>query len=124
VIYYPTVFDVASIAKRIAAPVRDLGLIESALARPRMSVLGEDAYPDLWTKAAALLHSFVSNHPFVDGNKRMGWIMAVTFLRANGAVTSLDIDQDRAYDLVMSIASGNVADVDRITDGLRSLFDS
>ena len=114
VTYYPTLVDVAAIARRIGAPIRDLGLIESALARPRTNLFGADAYPDEWAKAAALLHSFVGNHPFVDGNKRMGWVVAVTFLLANGVITDLEIDQDDAYDLVIAVASGQLSDVAEI----------
>ncbi|MGH9280443.1 MAG: type II toxin-antitoxin system death-on-curing family toxin [Acidimicrobiales bacterium] len=53
-------------------PIRDAGLLGSAAARPQATVFGEDAYPDVWTKAAALLQSIVKNHPLVDGNKRLG----------------------------------------------------
>ena len=52
-------------------PIRDIGLLGSAVARPQTTAFGEEAYPDIWTKAAALLHSIVSNHALVDGNKRM-----------------------------------------------------
>jgi death on curing protein len=54
--------------------VRDIGLLEAAVHRPRASVLGNDAYPDLLTKAAALLHSLARNHPLIDGNKRLAWL--------------------------------------------------
>ena len=55
-------------------PIADVGLLGSAVARPRTSAFGEDAYPDLWTKAAALLQSVVKNHALIDGNKRLGWL--------------------------------------------------
>jgi hypothetical protein len=55
-------------------PVRDIGLLGSAAARPQTTAFGDDAYPDIWTKAAALLHSIVKNHALVDGNKRLGWL--------------------------------------------------
>ena len=64
--------------------VRDIGLLESAVHRPRASVLGQDAYPDLFTKAAALLHSLARNHPLVDGNKRLAWLATYVFLAKNG----------------------------------------
>ena len=121
-VYYPTLTDVAVLARKIGAPIRDLGLIESALARPRTSIFGDDAYPDLFTKAAALLQSLVANHAFVDGNKRMGWVVAVTFLAANGAVTSIDVDQDKAYRLVISVADGSMRDVSATAMELRALF--
>jgi death on curing protein len=123
--YYPTLADVAAVAREIGAAVRDAGLIESAVARPRTTIFGEDAYPDLWTKAAALLHSLVNNHPFVDGNKRVGWIVAVAFLRQNGAVSASQIanaDQDAAYDLVIAVAESRLTEVEPITDALRKVF--
>jgi death-on-curing protein len=91
-----------------AGPVRDVGLLDSAAARPRSSAFGEDAYPDLATKAAALLHSIARNHALVDGNKRLAWLAAVVFLDINGLEPRLDDAQ--AFDLVMSVATGD-ADV-------------
>ncbi|MEU8114449.1 type II toxin-antitoxin system death-on-curing family toxin [Micromonospora sp. NPDC048947] len=123
---YPTLADVAGIARKLGVGIRDAGLAESAVARPQTSVFGEDAYPDLWTKASALLHSLVSNHPFVDGNKRIGWIVAITFLLQNRAITitSLDeTDQDVAYDLVIGVAEGQLTEVAEIAAALRKLFE-
>ena len=65
--------DVLDLARRLLGdpiPLRDVGLLGSAVARPRTTVLGDEAYPTLWHKAAALLHSLVNNHTLVDGNKR------------------------------------------------------
>ena len=92
--------------------VRDVGLLESAIHRPRASVLGQEAYPEVLTKAAALLHSLASNHPLVDGNKRLAWLATYVFLAKNDIV--LDADDDVAFDLVMRVASGSIADVDQI----------
>jgi death-on-curing protein len=92
--------------------VRDVGLLESAVHRPRASVLGQDAYPDLFTKAGALLHSLSRNHPLVDGNKRLAWLATYVFLAKNGTV--LDPDDDEAYELVIAVAAGAIDDVDRI----------
>ena len=58
-------------------PVRDVGLLAAACARPEVMVLGEDAYPTVELKAAALLHSIVRNHALVDGNKRLAWLAAM-----------------------------------------------
>lgn len=121
--YYPTPADVAAIARRIRAPIRDLGLVQSALARPQASIFGEDTYPDLWTKAAALMHSLVNNHPFIDGNKRIGWIVTIAFLHFNGAITSFDeVDHHAAYDVVIAITEGRLTEVDDIAAALRKLF--
>ena len=87
-----------------AGPVRDLGLLEAAAARPRTSLFGDDAYPSLELKAAALLHSLCRNHPLVDGNKRLAWLAAGVFLEINGAPVSLS--QTAAFDLVMAVAEG------------------
>ena len=98
-----------------AGPVRDVGLLEAACARPRASVLGEEAYPTLGLKAAALLHSLVGNHALVDGNKRLAWLAAVVFLDLNGL--TVDLDDDVAFELVMAAAEGHV-DVEQIAQRL------
>ena len=82
--------------------VRDWGLLESALARPQASAFGEDAYPTLWDKAAALLLSLVGNHALVDGNKRVGFTCTVLFLRKNDVL--LAFEEDEAYDFVIAVA--------------------
>lgn len=89
-----------------AGPVRDLGLLDSAAARHRSRAFGADAYPDLATKAAALLHSIARNHALVDGNKRLAWLAAVVFLDLNALAP--DIDDDQAFELVMSVATGDL----------------
>ncbi|MFG1706812.1 type II toxin-antitoxin system death-on-curing family toxin [Nonomuraea sp. M3C6] len=99
--------------------VRDLGLLEAALLRPQTSLFGQDAYPDLLVKAAALLHSVVTNHPLVDGNKRAGWLTTYVFLAKNGI--ELDpVDDDAAYDLVVAVAAGKITEVNEIADVLRT----
>jgi death-on-curing protein len=87
-------------------PVRDLGLLDSALARPRTTLFGIDAYESLELKAAALLHSLVSNHALVDGNKRLAWLATVVFLDLNDHETSLG--DDAAFALVWDAASGQL----------------
>jgi len=67
-----------------AAGLRDRGALESAVARPQMTFGGEDLYPEIEDKAAALMHSLVMNHPFVDGNKRVGAHACVLLLMVNG----------------------------------------
>ncbi|MGD9957294.1 MAG: type II toxin-antitoxin system death-on-curing family toxin [Candidatus Nanopelagicales bacterium] len=102
-----TTEDLVAIATRIGRgdpSIRDLGLLESAAARPGTSVFGDDAYPDLETKAAALLESLVRNHALIDGNKRLGWLSLVLMLALNGH--RLDVDDDEAYDLVIGVAEG------------------
>ena len=101
--------------------VRDIGLLEAAVHRPRTSVLGQDAYPDLFTKAAALLHSLARNHPLVDGNKRLAWLATYVFLAKNDIV--LDPADDEAYDLVVAVADGTIDEVSDIAAVLESFAD-
>ena len=96
--------------------MRDVGLLESAVHRPRATVFGQDAYPDLLLKAAALLHSLARNHPLVDGNKRLAWLATYVFCAKNGV--ELDPSDDHAYDLVVAVASGSIDDVEAIASSL------
>jgi len=99
-------------------PVRDYGLLESALARPRASVFGQDAYPDLHLKAAALLHSLARNHALVDGNKRLAWTACRTLLAINGQWISAPEDQRFAF--VIRVATGAERGLDEIAEQLRA----
>lgn len=96
--------------------VRDLGILEAAAARPRATAFGEEVYRGVHLKAAALLHSIVTGHPLVDGNKRLGWIATRLFYRLNG----LDVraSEQAAFELVVGIANGGVRDVDEIAQVL------
>ena len=85
--------------------VRDTGLLAAAAARPRASALGEEAYPGLVTKAAALMDSIVRSHPLVDGNKRLGWVALVLMLDLNGV--RLDAPDDEAVELTIDVAASN-----------------
>lgn len=115
-IEYLDLEDLLGMVRRAGVgPVRDLGLLESAAARPRTSVFGEDAYPALEHKAAALLHSLVRNHALIDGNKRLGWLATVVFLDLNGH--TVELDDHEAFALVMAVAEGTL-DVDGIVDRL------
>jgi death on curing protein len=92
--------------------VRDYGLLESALARPRASALGEDAYPGAHAKAVALLHSLARNRALVDGSKRLALAATIAFLGMNGV--RLTLSNDEAYDLVIKVATGVFDDVPSI----------
>jgi death on curing protein len=98
--------------------VGDYGLLESALARPRASVFGEDAYPDLHLKAAALLHSLSRNDALVDGNKRLAWTACRTFLAINGQW--IGAPEGERFDFVLRVATGAVRDLDKIATQLRT----
>ena len=102
------------------APIRDAGLLASAAARPSTSLFGEDAYPTLWQKAAALLQSIVGNHPLVDGNKRLGWLATAVFLDLNGVDPTV-AQNDDVYELVITVAAGN-REVDEIAEDLERII--
>jgi death-on-curing protein len=108
---------IADAACGVEVIVRDVGLLESALGRPRTTVFGEDAYPDLHTKAAALLHSLARNHALVDGNKRLAWAATAVFLGINGHRASAT--NDEVVEFVIAVASGVLDDVGPIAGRLR-----
>ena len=112
---YLTLAELLHIAERTLGSepaVRDIGLLESALARPRATAFGSDAYPDLDSKAAALLHSLARNHALVDGNKRLALAGVIGFYGVNGR--RLTLTNDDAYDLIMAVADGTLDTVDQI----------
>jgi death-on-curing protein len=86
--------------------LRDLGALESAVAQPRMTFGGQDLYPELADKAAALGFSLIQNHPFVDGNKRVGHAALEAFLMLNG--TELSATVDDAEQTILGVAAGEV----------------
>ena len=90
-----------------SAGLRDLGGLESAVARPQMTFGGEDLYPELPDKAAALMHSLVANHPFVDGNKRVGAMAAELFLAIN-RVQLVATDRE-VIETTLAVARGEVS---------------
>ena len=102
-IEYLTLEDVLALIEDLGVgPIRDIGLLDSAVHRPQATVFGTDAYPDLDQKAAVLLESLVRNHALIDGNKRIGWLATVVFYGLNDV--ELEAPDD-AYDLVIAIAS-------------------
>ena len=113
--------DLLYIAERAtggSVEIRDVGLLESAAARPRAFAFGADAYPTLHEKAAALLHSIVRNHALVDGNKRLGLTAIIAFYGVNGR--RLTMTNDEAYEFVMAVAAGQIDDVGDIARRLES----
>jgi death-on-curing protein len=100
------------------AVVRDYGLLESALARPKTTVVGADAYPDIHTKAAALLHSLCRNRALIDGNKRLAWTACPVFLGLNGEW--VEASEDELFDFMIAVASGAIDGVEQIAEQLRT----
>lgn len=89
-----------------SSALRDRGLLESAVARPAMTFGGEDLYPDVATKAAALMHSLVLNHPVIDGNKRIGSAAAEFFAERNSYV--LTTTDQELIDMTLAVAKGKI----------------
>jgi death on curing protein len=121
--YFLTERDVMTVlaATGQEVQVRDFGLLSAAVARPRASAFGEEAYPDPWVKAAGLLHSLTRNHPFVDGNKRAGWNAAWTFIEADAiGRLAADFDVQAAEQLMLDVASGVLDDLTLISVGLQT----
>ena len=107
-IEYLTLEDALLLIEELAVgPVRDLGLVDSALHRPAVTLWGRDAYTTIDEKAAALLDSLVRNHPLVDGNKRLGWLATLVFLDINGHW--IEAPDDNAYQLVIAVAAGELS---------------
>lgn len=86
--------------------VRDIGLLDSAANRPTSVVFGNESYPTMALKGAALIESIIGNHPLIDGNKRLGWAALIGFYVLNGV--EIHLDDDVAYDFVINIASGKI----------------
>jgi death-on-curing protein len=99
-----------------APGIRNLGALDSALAQPRATFGGVDLYPTLVEKAAALCFLLVQNHPFVDGNKRVGHAAMETFLVLNGAEIDAAVDDQER--LILDLAAGRI-DRSQLTDWLR-----
>ena len=90
-----------------ASGLRDLGAVQSAVAQPQAGFGGEYLYPTLATKAAALAHSLIQNHPFVDGNKRIGHAAMEVFLLLNGYEIEASVDEQE--ETIISVASGTMS---------------
>ena len=110
---YLTLAEVLDLHQRVIAQsggaggVRELGGVESAVSQPRMTFGGVELYPTIETKATALCFSLVMNHPFVDGNKRIGHAAMETFLVMNGCELSADVDD--AENVMLTLAAGELS---------------
>jgi len=114
-VIFLTLPELLHVAERALGPdcaVRDFGLLEAALARPRATAFGKDAYPDLDAKGAALLHSLARHHALIDGNKGLALAAVIAFHGLNGR--RLTLTNDAAYDLVINVATGQLDAVDDI----------
>jgi death-on-curing protein len=100
---YLTLEDVLRQVERAGWAVRDAGLLVAAVSRPAASAFGQDAYPDLWLKDAALAQSLDNNQALVDGNKRLAWLTTKVFLAINGQQPRTSAD-DRERFMVELVA--------------------
>ena len=117
---YLTLAELIHVAERVlgtGVPVRDPGLLQSALARPQATAFGADAYATLEEKAAALLHSLARNHALVDGNKRLALAGTIAFLGVNGR--RLTLTNDQAYEFVMAVSAGKLDEIAEIASRIR-----
>lgn len=122
---YLTLPELVYVAERATGgrvAIRDIGLVESAAARPQATAFGVDAYPDLHAKAAALLHSLAKNHALIDGDKRSALGALIAFYGVNGR--RLTFTNDGAYDLIMQVTSGDLDSVAEIAAILEKSTDS
>lgn len=90
--------------------VRDLGLLKSAIGRPQTTFDGRDLYPDIWHKASALMESLISNHPFIDGNKRTSIASTVLFIRRNGVHLKFTQQEIEIFTLDMALKKMSLKD--------------
>jgi death-on-curing protein len=119
-VIYLTLPELICVAERTLGHdvgIRDHGLLESALVRPRAKAFGADAYASLEEKGAALLHSLARSHALIDGNKRLALAATIAFLGLNGR--RLTLTNDQAYDLVIEVAVGKLDDVTAIAERIR-----
>ncbi|MET7993594.1 Fic family protein [Amycolatopsis sp. NPDC005232] len=113
---YLTIHDLMVVARRVVRgelAVRDTGILAAAAARPRTSVFGEEAYPGVWEKAAALMESLGRGHPLIDGNKRLAWTATWFFLGLNDKPLRTPLDEDAAEPFVHDVVQGHL-DLPRI----------
>ena len=117
---YLTLDDVLAAAEaHLGDPpeVGDYGLLESAVARPQATVFGEDAYPTIHEKEAALLQSLAANHPLLDGNERTAFVATALFYGLNGHHVPGSAE-DELFDLVIAVATGGLDTVSKIAKRL------
>ncbi len=99
-----------------ASGLADLGRLEASLAAPQQTMFGKELYPDIASKATILIFSLIMNHPFVDGNKRTGFLSLLRFLNVNGY--RLDANDDELYQFTIDIAT-SIRDKEQVIEWIR-----
>jgi len=120
-VIYLTLEEILGVAARAIdgeVKLRAVGLLEAAVARPKASACGADAYPDLHSKSAALLLSICQTHARIDGNKRWPLAATIVMLGVNG--WKLTLTNDEAYNLVIAVTSGELTEVAEVAEQLRN----
>ena len=116
---YLTLDDVLALTARAGFTIADYGLVESALARPQASVFGENAYPTIHQKAAALLQSMATNHALADGNKRTAWAATRLFYGLNDY--RITATEDERFELIIAAATRELNTVTMIAARLAQI---
>lgn len=116
---YLTLDDVLALTARAGFTIADYGLVESALARPQASVFGEDAYPTIHRKAAALLQSMATNRALADGNKRTAWAATRLFYGLNDY--RITATEDERFELIIAVATRELDTVNMIAARLAQI---
>lgn len=116
-----SLLDLGELILGTPPPVRDMGLLSSAAARPATVAFGVEAYEDVWTKAAASLQSVALNHALIDGNKRLAWVASRVFLDLND-VPPVVVDVDQAEAFVIQVVTHELDTVEEVAKGLVALY--
>lgn len=119
-LWWPRTEDVQEWLEKHEFFSRDWGLLASALERPLTTIAGQEMYPSFWQKLAALLDSVQRNHPLLDGNKRLGFLLVALILEANG-VDNSNVTDDQWYDLILRVASTRI-ETDQLAQELQTLI--
>ncbi|WP_454296643.1 type II toxin-antitoxin system death-on-curing family toxin [Salana multivorans] len=119
-VWWPRLDDIHTWLEREGYASRDWGTLAACLERPLTTLAGQEMYPSIWMKVAALLDSIERNQPLIDGNKRLGFLLASLVLNGNG-ISGREVSDDDWYDLVMTVASDHLG-VDEIARRLRALI--
>ena len=114
-----TLDDVLALTARAGFTIADCGLVESALARPQASVFGENAYPTIHQKAAALLQSMATNQALADGNKRTAWAATRLFYGLNDY--RITATEDERFELIIAVATRELGTVTMIAARLAQI---